>query len=173
MIRRLASDRSGVALVEFAVTLPFLIALYFGSFQLCDAISAYRKVTTTTRALADLTSQYTQVSDTDLDTILGASQQIMTPYSYQNAKITITQVKIDASGNSTVEWSRGMNINGLTPGATFNVPASIKVNGTYLLVASTDYTYVPVVAPTLFGNIAMHDQIILSPRASASVKHLT
>lgn len=170
MIARLSSDQRGVSLVEFALCLPFLITLYFGSYQLCDAISAYRKVTTATRAIADLTSQYSEVTDGDLDGVLSASQQIMAPYKLANARLTITQVKIDpSSGAATVDWSRGLNTSGLTAGDAFTVPASIKTKGSYLLVGSIDYSYVPVAVSGLLGTIAMKDQIILSPRAVASI----
>lgn len=169
MIRRLISDRRGTSLIEFAICLPFLLTLFIGSYQLSDAISAYRKVTQTTRAVADLTSQYSSVNNASLDTILAASQQIMAPYNYNNAKMTITQVKIDASGNATVDWSRGLNVNALTPGAAFTVPTAIKVANTYIIVASTNYTYTPVTASGLIGTIPMQDQIILSPRTSASI----
>lgn len=172
MIARLAQDQRGISLVEFALCLPFLITLYLGSYQLCDAISAYRKVTTATRAIADLTSQYSTVTDADLDGLLSASQQIMAPYKLSNARLTITQVKIDPStGAATVAWSKGLNTSGLTVGDAFTVPASIKTKGSYLLVGSINYTYVPVAASSLLGTIPMKDQIILSPRTVACIKH--
>ena len=109
MMCRLASDKRGLALVEFALSIPVLLILFIGGYQVSDAISAYRKVTTTTRAIGDLTSQYSSVTDSDLDSILLASQQIMYPYSYVNAQLTITQVKIDSTGHPTVSWSRALN----------------------------------------------------------------
>src|SRR3546814_2534064 len=48
---RLARETRALGAVEFAMTAPFLILLYVGGFQLMDAISAYRKVTVTTRSL--------------------------------------------------------------------------------------------------------------------------
>ncbi|NDU79348.1 pilus assembly protein, partial [Actinomadura sp. DSM 109109] len=67
MTRRLFRDERGIALVEFALSVPLLLLMFIGSYQLTDAISAYRKVTTATRAIADLSSQYTTVSNSDLD----------------------------------------------------------------------------------------------------------
>ena len=166
-LRALLRNRRGVAATEFALCLPFLVALYLGGYQLSDAISAYRKVTTTTRTLADLTSQYTAVTDTDLTMILNASTQVLTPYNANNATFVISQIKIDpSSGAATVDWSEGRNTTGLTKGAAYTVPASIKVKGTYLIVATINYTYVPVVAPDAIGTIPMRDTIFMSPRAS-------
>ncbi|MGJ3648771.1 TadE/TadG family type IV pilus assembly protein [Sphingomonas sp. GlSt437] len=169
MTRRLFRDERGIALVEFALSVPLLLLMFIGSYQLTDAISAYRKVTTATRAIADLSSQYTTVSNSDLDNILAASQQIMAPYKYANANLVIVQVTIDGSGNSTVCWSRGLNATPPTKGTAFTIPSAMKVNGTYLLVAQTTYTYTPVAATSLIGTIPMKDQIILSPRLSAAV----
>lgn len=167
--RRLRADRRAVSAVEFALCLPFLATLYLGGYQLSDAISAYRKVTFTTRTIADLTSQYTSVTDTDLDTILNASQQVMSPYKTTNASMTISQIKIDSGGTATVDWSRGKNISGLTAGTAFSIPSSIRTPGTYLIVAAVNYNYVPVVASSLIGTIPMQDTIILSPRAVPSI----
>ena len=79
-MRHFLSDRRGVAASEFAMSLPFLVLLYIGGYQLSDAISAYRKVAVATRTVADLTSQYTSVSYDDLDEILNASAQVLSPY---------------------------------------------------------------------------------------------
>lgn len=167
---RLIKDLRAVSATEFAMVLPFLVTLYLGGYQLSDAISAYRKVTFTTRTIADLASQYTSVSDTDLDTILNASEQVLAPYKTQNATMQITQVKVDASLVSTVDWSRGKNVADLAVGTAYALPSSIKQANTYVIIAVVNYNYTPVVAPTLVGSIPMKDQIILSPRAANQIK---
>lgn len=170
---RLPHDTRGAAMIEFALCMPFLLLLYIGGYQLSDGISAYRKVTTATRTVADLTSQYTSVSNDDLDTILNASTQVLAPYKMSDTKLTVSQIYTDKTGTSTVDWSRGKNINALTPGSAFAVPATIKQNDSYIIVASIDYTYTPVAGSNLIGTIPMHDQIIMGPRASTQVKKRT
>ena len=168
--RALRSDSSGVALTEFAFALPLMVLMYLGGYQLCDAISAYRKVTTSTRALADVTSQYTSVTPTDLDTVLAASQQVMSPYSLGNAKLVISQIKIDKDRIATVDWSRGKNVDPLVAGSPFTVPDSIRVANTWMLVAQIQYRYRPSVAPGLIGDIPMKDVILMMPRATTNIK---
>lgn len=170
MIRRLLWDQRGVSATEFAISLPFLALLYVGGYQLSDASSAYRKVTVATRTVADLTSQYTSVSNDDLDTILNASTQVLAPYKISSAKLVVSQIYIDASGNSTVNWSRGKNVSGLTIGTAFTLPTSIKIPNTYVIVAGIDYAYTPVAASSMIGTISMRDQIIMGPRATTQVK---
>lgn len=173
LFRRLARDDKGFALVEFATVLPFLILLWLGGYQLSDALTAYRKVTIATRTIADLTSQYATVDDADLDTILNASQQVMAPYAQSNARMIVAQIKVDGSGNATVDWSRGKNVDPFEKGAAFNVPASIKQNNTSIIVAQITYTYTPTVASSLIGEIPLRDQIIMSPRVADTIGRKT
>lgn len=170
MIARLLRDTRAVSATEFAIVLPFLVTLYLGGYQLSDAISAYRKVTTATRTVADLTSQFPAVSDSDLDTVLAASQQVMTPYKVQNAQLTVSQVIVSSTGDATVDWSRGLNTQELKKGDPYTLPASIKQKNTSLIIATIKYNYVPIVAPTLIGTIPMRDDIIMSPRATDTIK---
>ena len=60
--RSLLQDNAGAALIEFAMVLPVLILCYLGGFQLMEAVSVYRKVTTSTRSIADLTSRSSSVN---------------------------------------------------------------------------------------------------------------
>lgn len=162
-------ENRGVAIIEFAFALPILTILFVGGYQLSDAISASRKVTRATRTITDLTSQYTAVTNNDLDTILNASQQVMSPYKASAATMTVTQVSIDGTGNAKVDWSRGKNSAGLTPGISFSLPAAIKQPNTSLIVAQIIYTYTPIIAPSMIGTIPLKEQIIMSPRATASI----
>jgi Flp pilus assembly protein TadG len=165
----LARDKHGVAMIEFAFVAPVLIALYLGTFQLCDAISAYRKVTTTARTVADLTSQYSAVSDNDLDTILNSSTQVLAPYSPANAEITVTQVKIDNSGSPKVEWSRAKNTAALAENSDYTIPTSIKRPNSSLIIANIKFQYKPIAFSEYIGSIPFSDTIIMTPRAVASI----
>jgi Flp pilus assembly protein TadG len=169
LCRCIRDDRRGVALIEFALSIPILVVLFAGGYQICDAVSAYRKVTTATRTIADLTSQYTTVNTSDLNNILNSSQQVMAPYPPANAKMTVSQVNIDASGKGSIDWSEGKNTPRLQPGSPYNVPASIRQANTSLIVAKMTYAYNPVVARSVIGPLSLTETIIMSPRASPSV----
>jgi Flp pilus assembly protein TadG len=169
--RSILSNERGVALIEFALSLPFLILLYVGGYQLTDALTAYRKVTITTRSVADLASQYTSIYDTDLDKVLNASQQIMSPYSIANVKLTVSQINVDGSGTARVDWSRGKNTEALNEGDTFDIPASIRQNNSSLIISDVTYNYIPVIASDMIGPITFRDRIIMSPRATDSIAY--
>ncbi|MFD1787209.1 TadE/TadG family type IV pilus assembly protein [Sphingomonas floccifaciens] len=168
-LRRLATANQGLALVEFAMVLPFMALLYVGSYQICDAVAAYRKVTRATRTIADLTSQYTSVDEQDVTEILDSSIQVMSPYATTAAKLVVTQVTMDANKNPTVDWSRGKNTTGLIKGSVYNLPTAIRQANTSVIVATVTYTYKPAFGAAFVGTLPLSETIIMSPRASASV----
>ena len=163
----LRADRRGVALIEFAFTVPILLTMYIGSAELCNGIGAQRKVTTTTRALADLTSQYTVINNAELSQIAAASAQIMAPYNVSvGYQLTITQVKIDGASVAKVDWSYAQGTTPLTVGDNVTMDAALRQPNTYMLVAQVQYIYTPRLGQAFSKPITMRDTIFMSPRGS-------
>ncbi|MDP1881421.1 MAG: TadE/TadG family type IV pilus assembly protein, partial [Bradyrhizobium sp.] len=75
------ADRSGIAATEFAVIVPVMLVMFFGTVEFSSGVAVDRKVTLMARTLSDLTSQSVSVNDTDLTGFFAASKAIMTPYS--------------------------------------------------------------------------------------------
>lgn len=170
LIHRFAADQSGLALIEFAYVFPILLMLYLGGAQLCDTIAAYRKMTITTRALADIASQYSSVSDADLDSVLNASSKIMSPYPTANAAMTVFQVSMDGTGTPKVTWSRGLNATPPAVDSTYTLlPASIRVANTSVVVSTVNYTFVPRFGTYIIGSIPLADKIYMSPRTVVNI----
>lgn len=169
-LRGIARDARGMAVVEFALCLPFLALLYLGSYQLMDGLACNRKVTVTTRAIADLTSQYSTLSTANADQILAASAQILAPYNAANALFRVSQLYTDKNGITTVMWSRAKNGAALVTGATVTPPSALLVNDNYLIYAEVSYTYTPIAHYGLTAPIALADTVYMSPRVSTSVK---
>src|ERR1700712_368473 len=89
-LRNVARDNSGIAATEFAVIVPIMLVLFFGTVEFSSGIAVDRKVTMMARTLSDLTSQSTSVSSTDMTNFFAASNAIMTPYSTTPIKSTVT-----------------------------------------------------------------------------------
>ena len=165
----LRDDRRGMALVEFAFTVPILLTAYLGGTELTNAIGCFRKVTTTARAMADLTSQFTVVTNANLADIANASSQVMAPYpSGTKLSLTISQIKIDASRVATVDWSYGKNATALTPGTAVTMDISLRQPSSYILMAKVSYNYQPMfgTGTQYFTARTMTDTIYMSPRDS-------
>ena len=102
------ADRRGIAATEFAVIVPIMLVMFFGTVEFSSGVAVDRKVTLMARTLSDLTSQSTSVTDTDLTNFFAASTGIMTPYSATPTQSTITELYVDpATLVAKVKWSQG------------------------------------------------------------------
>ena len=97
----LASDDRGISAVEFAMILPRMLTLYLGAVELSQGVGADRKVTLTARTIADLVSQTASINNSDMTNSLNAAAAVMAPYPISNLKVTVSSVKIDATGKAT------------------------------------------------------------------------
>ena len=103
--RLFAAAKQGVAAVEFALILPILVVILLATFDGGRAIAAYMKMRAATYALASITNQYSTIQSVDMTSILGATSVVMAPYSSGTPAVKISQMKINNSGVSTIEWS--------------------------------------------------------------------
>src|SRR6266581_5127871 len=78
--RDLARDRSGIAATEFAMIVPLMLVLFFGTVEFSSGVAVDRKVTLMARTLSDLTSQNISVTDAQLTNFFAAATGILTPY---------------------------------------------------------------------------------------------
>jgi Flp pilus assembly protein TadG len=168
-LEQFAGECRGISAIEFAMLLPVMMTLYLGTVEASQGIGADRKVKLTAYTLADLASQYTNITDADMSNILNAGSAIIVPYSATNLQETVSQLSINAQGVATVVWSNTLNGTALTVGQTVTVPASLAVPNTYLIYAQTQYSYNPTYGYVMVGTITLSDQSFMSPRESASV----
>jgi Flp pilus assembly protein TadG len=164
-------DQSGGAASEFSVILPIALVLFTGAVTYGNAIYIDRKVTLTTRTITDLVTQYTSISKSDLQTLLGASSSIMAPYSSANLGVRVSEVSTDASGKATIIWTTPLNANGpvRNQGDVVTLPTSISTpNATYIW-GEVQYAYTPSIGYQVTGSIILHDQTYMSPRLSTTI----
>jgi Flp pilus assembly protein TadG len=171
-LKTLARDRRALGAVEFAMTAPFLILIFIGGFQMMDAISTYRKVVITDRTLADLTTQDTSMTAAEAQSIITGAKQVMAPYSTANATLIITQVKVDANGVPSVDWTQS-NDGTVVKTEDLSVPSNIAVPNTYIILSQIIYRYTPVVGGDLIGPLTFTDHIFMNPRRSNSIPMVT
>src|SRR6267142_6359378 len=104
-----AQDWRGVSAVEFAMLLPLMVTLYLGSVEISQGVGINRKVTLTTRTVADLASQVSSINNADMTNILNASSTVVAPYDVSKLKVVVSAVKIDNAGVATIAWSDTLN----------------------------------------------------------------
>ena len=166
---RFFGDCRGVSAVEFAMLLPVMMTLYLGSVESTQGIATNRKVTITTHALADLATQYTDITNADMSNILSAASAIIAPYKIANLQAVVSELSINAQGQAAVVWSDTLNGTARPVGQVVNIPASLVVPNTYLVLAEVSYSYMPTYGYVMTGTLTLHDQAYMQPRQSTSI----
>jgi Flp pilus assembly protein TadG len=162
-----SADSRGITAIEFALTLPIMLVLFFGTVEVSNGVAVYRKVSLMAHTLSDLTSQSVTVQDSDLTNFFNASTGIMTPYTGPISQ-TITEIWINSSQQARVQWSSGAGA--VNPGTVVTVPSSISTANSYVIYSSVSYTYVPVVGYVMAkSGVALTDFAYTRPRQSKCV----
>jgi Flp pilus assembly protein TadG len=168
-IARFAGERRGVSAVEFAMLLPLMMTLYLGSVEASQGIATQRKVTLVAHALADLASQYTDITNADMANILAAGSAIIVPYSATSLQEVVSEVSINAQGQASVVWSNSLGGTALSVGQVVTIPAALAVPNTYLVLAQVQYSYNPTYGYVMTGTLTLSDESYVLPRQSTSI----
>jgi Flp pilus assembly protein TadG len=165
----LFEDRSGIAATEFAVIVPIMLVMFFGTVEFSSGVAVSRKVTLMSRTLSDLTSQSITVTDADLTNFFAASTGIMTPYSTAPVNSTITELYIDPTTLAArVQWSVGAAPHAV--GTAVYIPTELAIGGTYVIWSEVNYLYVPTIGYVMApSGVTLSDIAYTRPRQSQCV----
>jgi Flp pilus assembly protein TadG len=177
--RRLMRDTRGVAAVEFAVILPIVLVLFFGTIEVSTGVAVDRKVIILTRTLSDLISQAQKLEANDISNAFNISSAVMAPYSSGPVQAKISQIYIDPTTLvAKVKWSAGSNTapRNCNDVVTTLVPDGIKIGGTYLIMSEVNYDYRPVAGMDGSGSFSpptfhLSDRTFTRPRQTDSVSN--
>jgi Flp pilus assembly protein TadG len=168
-LRDFAQGQGGMAAVEFAVILPFMLVAYLGGVEIGDGVAINRKVAITTRAVADLATRNTSINNAASATILGAAATIIQPYAPGPLAVTVSQVSVDGQGNATISWSDTLNGTAHAVGTAVTLPGTLAIPNAYYIWGEVHYAYTPTLGYVMTGTYNLSDQIFMSPRQSASI----
>jgi Flp pilus assembly protein TadG len=186
-LARLVRDRRGVAAVEFALIAPLLLSMYFVTMEVAQGIEANKKVGRVGSMVADLITQQSEITPSQLQAIMKIGGSIMQPYNRSAPKIVVTAIDItpDPGSQVKVAWSgkleNGVYSQDAAAGTVTTVPATLKIAGTFLIRVDSYLDYKPLITwspeakSTLgllaaFDNISMKETYYLRPRMSPTVK---
>ena len=168
-LRGFGRAEGGMAAVEFAVILPFMLIAYLGGVEIGDGVAIDRKVAITTRAVADLASRYTKITDAQMTIILGAASTIIAPYGSGPLRCHHPGVTVDNKGNANIDWSNTLNGTARTKGSPVTLPGTLNSPGAYYVWGEVKYAYTPTLGYVMTGTWNLSNQIFMSPRESASI----
>lgn len=132
---RFIRDARGVAMVEFAFSLPVILLLYVGGCCLSDMIACNRKVTMATRSLVDLISRtmspaaiYNAPQSANATSYLSASAVVLSPYKLNNATEEVSLLRVCDATHAYVVWTQAQTQS--VTGSTVTATTSSQVAGT-------------------------------------------
>jgi Flp pilus assembly protein TadG len=176
-VANLLRDHSGIAATEFAVIVPIMLVMFFGTVEFSSGVAVDRKVTLVARTLSDLTSQSgSAVDDNYLKNVFSASIAILTPYSATPTKATLSEIYVDSLKIAKIQWSKAATIaSGATQatlatssrnaGDIVTLPPALLVPQTYLIFSEVSYLYTPTVGYVMGkAGVTLSDLTYTRPR---------
>jgi Flp pilus assembly protein TadG len=166
LLARLRRDRRGIAAVEFALVLPLIVLIYFGSVEVSEAIAIQRLVGLSASTVANITAQYPVISQSSTMTdILRASTAVLTPWPTSNAVVRVSYITIDNTGRATVGWSQSQGGSPLATGTPVTVPTALDVPNSALVFGETNYVFQPLYDFLNFGTYNLYSSVFMVPRS--------
>jgi Flp pilus assembly protein TadG len=198
-VRDMLEDCSAIAATEFAVIVPLMLVLFFGTVEYSSGVAVDRKVTLIARTLADITSQAASnstnsvsaaVDDNYLTNVFTASIAIMMPYSPTPTNAQLSEIYVDSTGKAKIQWVKAAIIAAGATQATLQasappltirspgddvtniVPPQLLVKQTYLIFSEVNYLYTPVgIKFVMKSNLTLSDTGYSRPRQATCVMY--
>jgi Flp pilus assembly protein TadG len=178
LTRRFHRDERATAAVEFALIMPFLILLYFGSMEASALLTADRRVNTISSTMGDLVAQWDDddgaIPVATMNDYFSAAQTLIYPMANTGLKQVVTCVQVLADGTTLVVWSRGYN--GGTPRTVnqpYPLPANEQMNkvarGGYVIASETFYPFRPLLAQVFNQTYNLQHENLYMPRFGALI----
>lgn len=176
---KLIRDTRGIAAIEMAFIMPFLLFLYFGLVDLTAMISINRKVTYAASVVADLVTQNdTTFASTALADYVNAAELIVKPTPITSVRVEVFQFHLNTATNTISSQWRYKTTDG--PECSESIPSTtgmstLMTDGNDLVVARVCTSYAPYIASFLGEKVLgatsflMSEQIALRPRQSSTL----
>jgi Flp pilus assembly protein TadG len=174
-LNRFRKDVRGVAAIEMAFIMPFLLFLYFGLIDLTAMISFNRKITYSASVVADLVTQNsTTVTASAMNDYFDAVELVMSPTSLDDVRIDIYQYR-NVSGTITNQWKKSSTGGTACAAPSTTGMSDLMTDSNDLIVTVVCMNYSPYIASFLGKAIlgatsfTLSEQIALRPRQSTTL----
>lgn len=165
-LRRLVHGRDGVAMLEFALIVPFLVFLLLGAMEIGRFMLLNQKLGRAAINTSDLVSQAKFAVEADIEQVFAAAEFTMSPFALgTDGVIFITSVSTDGSDpiTPTISWQMSGAGTGAYPsavgsgvGTTANLPVGFAMEENQnIIIAEVIYNY----QPFLFGRVITPQEI--------------
>lgn len=170
---KIMRDERGVAATEFALALPFIMALMLGGFELTRYVIVHQKLEKVAFTISDVVSQSDIVTNAQLGQTVLAASTIMEPDEFSpNGVVFISSVYKQGTSAPTVRWQyKGGGTLAKTSkvgtvGGTATLPAGLTLNDKdNIIISEVYYKYSPLLVGGLFTHdIELYKTTIFKPR---------
>lgn len=171
----LVRDLSGVAAVEFALIVPIMLIIFFGSYETANLVLAYMKVEDAAETAADLVAQTrvnTVLQSTDFTNFTNAVEQVLSPLPTSGTQLEIAYASVTYStGNPVIDWH--LEVNGATALTVANISSSqnlanlgSETNGSTdsVIIAQLTYAYSSAFSHVLQSSYTLSELAFNRPR---------
>jgi Flp pilus assembly pilin Flp len=175
---KLRRDKSGVAAIEFAMIVPIMVMLFFGTVEFSQALTVDRRVAQIASTMADLVAQYDKLTYAQVDNIHIVAKSLISPYPDGPLKVGIWNLKKTGTAQPAVDY--GKPYGGFSPnrvGSTYaeTVPPGLlddQAAGVFVCVvlAEVEYAFTPTIGQWLTNGITLKEKFYLKPRKSPCVE---
>ncbi len=180
-LHRLRKNESGVAAVEFALIMPFMLALYFGSMEASALFTADKRVNTISATVGDLIAQWDPntsppaIPQATLDGYFAAAQAIMNPYPTAGVKQVVSLIWVANDGSTKVLWSIANGTGAVARSRNLPFPplvttttTDVVARGGCVIAAETTYSYKPLLGQVFTTALNLNHINYFVPRYGAT-----
>lgn len=176
---RFARAQAGLAVVEFAIALPVLMTLFYGTIEVTRFILITQKVEKLAHTVSDVTAQSQTVTIASLDQVMAATSDIMDPYDMgSNGKVFVSSLyRAAGTSNATVNWryTGGGTLSGVSSqlgsvGSTPSMPAGFTFDEREnVIAAEVFFRFSPLISNQFFGTTTVYRVAFYKPRLGALI----
>ncbi len=166
----------GLALIEFALVLPLLLLLLFGTLEVCRYLLISQKLEKTIYTVTDVLTQAQpgQISATDLQQYLAAANVLMNPFALgASGLVILTGVETGTDPTKpTISWQAcgGGTLTqtstvGSHIGSAANLPAGFTMTANEEVVVGEIYFYyIPLTIQNIIPPTTLYRYTVFKPR---------
>jgi Flp pilus assembly protein TadG len=170
-LRSIAGSRGGAALVEFALILPIMVIMFFGTFEVTNLIRTTEKVSDATQTYADLiATMSTTITTSNLTDFCKGAQYVLSPFSTASFSASVASLSSSDGATWTQAWhdtshcgGSGGSFNGSTAGGSGITPTGVSDS---VIVVQGTYTYLPPIVYLFPGSKTLSQTAYARPRVN-------
>lgn len=144
--------RSGIAALEFALTLPIWLLFFLGGTDVAYMMLLSQRIDRIAYSVTDIATQSEMLSQSDIDTIFLAARQLMNPFPFETEGVVILTAVEKPTGQPTVvAWQEsgggGLSRESLVGqrGQVPTLPAGIEIGDNQcIIITEVFYAFEPL-----------------------------